>query len=79
MSLSPYWKLIKQGMADVGINSRYGSYSLKNVAINKLFGLGLDSTMGLIHYNSTSSQLRALSLLTSMKIINTIDKCRTTK
>jgi hypothetical protein len=42
MSLSAYRKLIKQGMANIGINPCYGPYSLKYAAINKLFCLGLD-------------------------------------
>jgi hypothetical protein len=58
---------IKQGMVDIGINSRYGPYSLKPAVINKLFNLGLNQaqvnkiarctlnfTMGL-YYNPTSS------------------------
>jgi hypothetical protein len=43
----------------------YGPYSLKHSAINKLFGLGLNQSQinKVAHYNPTSSNLRALSLL----------------
>jgi hypothetical protein len=50
-------------MGNISINPNYGPYSLKHVAINKLFGLGqaqdnkvvrytLNSTMALTHYNT---------------------------
>jgi hypothetical protein len=78
MSLSAYRKLIKQAMLDMGIDQSYGPYSLKHAAINKLFSLGmqlpqinkvaryaLNSTMVLAHYNPTSTNEKALQLLSS--------------
>jgi hypothetical protein len=41
MILSAYRKLIRQGMSDIGIDQSYGPYSLKHVAISKLFSLFL--------------------------------------
>jgi site-specific recombinase XerD len=84
MSLSAHRKMIRQGMSDVGINQSYGPYSLKHAAINKLFSLGLElvqvnkvaryalnSTVALAHYNPTSTNEKALQLLTSS---NSIEK-----
>jgi site-specific recombinase XerD len=84
MTLSAYWKLIRQGMSDIGIDQSYGPYSLKHTAISKLFSLGLElaqvnkvaryalnSTMALAHYNPTSTNEKALQLLSSM---NSIEK-----
>jgi hypothetical protein len=68
MCFSVYKKLIRQNLTDIGIDSKYGLYSLKHTAINKLFRLNLtvqqinkvaryalNSTMALAHYNPTSS------------------------
>jgi hypothetical protein len=84
MTLSVYRKLIRQGMLDIGIDQSYGPYSLKHAAINKLFSLGLElaqvdkvaryvlnSTMVLAHYNPTSTNEKALQLLSST---NSIEK-----
>jgi hypothetical protein len=78
ISLSAYRKLIRQGMTDIGIDKSYGPYSLKHAAISKLFSLGLElaqvnkvaryalnSTMALAHYNPTSTNEKALHLLSS--------------
>jgi hypothetical protein len=78
MSLSAYRKLIRQGMSDIGIDKSYGPYSLKHTALSKLFNLGLElaqvnkvaryalnSTMALAHYNPTSTNEKALYLLSS--------------
>jgi hypothetical protein len=78
MSLSAYRKLIRQVMPDIGIDESYGPYSLKHTAISKLFSLGLElaqvnrvaryalnSTMALAHYNPTSTNKKALHLLSS--------------
>jgi hypothetical protein len=54
---SAYRKLIKQGMADIGINPCYGPYSLKHAAINKMARF----KYGVTHYNLTSSNLRTLN------------------
>jgi hypothetical protein len=82
MTLSAYRKLIKQGMLDIGIDQLYGPYSLKHTAINKLFSLGmelvqinkvarytLNSTMDLANYNPTSTNEKALQLLSSTNSI----------
>jgi hypothetical protein len=85
MSLSAYRKLIKQAMLDMGIDQSYGPYSLKHAANNKLFSLGmelpqinkvaryvLNSSMALAHYNPTSTNEKALQLLSptnSMEIL----------
>jgi site-specific recombinase XerD len=84
MTLSAYRKLIRQGMSDIGIDQSYGPYSLKHAAISKLFSLGLElvqvnkvvryvlnSTMALAHYNPTSTNEKALQLLSST---NSIEK-----
>jgi hypothetical protein len=56
---------IEQGLINMVINSKYGFYSLKHTAINKLFRLNLtlqikkveryalNLTMVLVHYNPT--------------------------
>jgi hypothetical protein len=69
-------------MSDIGIDQSYGPYSLKHAAINKLFSLGLElaqinkvaryalnSTMALTHYNPTSTNEKALQLLSSTNSI----------
>jgi site-specific recombinase XerD len=84
MTLSACRKLIRQGMSDIGIDQSYGPYSLKHAAINKLFSLGLElaqvnkvvryalnSIVALAHYNPTSTNEKALQLLSSS---NTIEK-----
>jgi hypothetical protein len=84
ISLSAYRKLIRQGMSNMGIDQSYGPYSLKHVANNKLFSLGLEltqinkvaryalnSTMELAHYNPTSTNEKALQLLSSTISIQT--------
>jgi Tfp pilus assembly protein FimV len=78
MTLSAY----RQGMSDIGIDQFYGPYSLKHAAISKLFKLGLElaqvnnvaryalnSTMALVHYNPTSTNKKALQLLSSMSSV----------
>jgi hypothetical protein len=78
MSFSAYRKLIKQGLADIGISLNYGPYSLKHATIDKLFRLGLslpqickhgryalNSTMPLLHYNPTSTNVKAVTLLST--------------
>jgi hypothetical protein len=82
VTLSAYRKLIRQGMSDIGIDQPYGPYSLKHAAINKLFSLrlelaqvnkvqryALNSTMALAYYNPTSTNEKALQLLTTMNSI----------
>jgi hypothetical protein len=80
VSFSAYRNLIKQGLMDMGINSNYGPYLLKYVITEKLIRLGLDisqinkvaryalnSTMALAHYNLTSSNIRAIALLSTQE------------
>jgi hypothetical protein len=63
-------------MSDIGLDQSYGLYLSKHAEINKLFSLGLElaqvnkiarytlnSTMALAHYNPTSTNEKALQLL----------------